>query len=219
MAPAQLLSSFLFTSLLLLLFISPSICYRPVNDKKVNLSLYYEALCPGYQYFITDGNGLIKLFKEDGLIDIVNLRFVPWGNAELKQNDTIVCQHGEEECYYNTIYACIIHALPDTFEHSMMIYCMEYMLKANNSGYRGSEVWRECAKALLYPQEPIQKCFESGLGKQLELAYGKETDNLYPPLEFHTMGGCQWSTSGKLYGLHLLYLQGLQGEKPTKSMP
>ncbi|KRY03417.1 Gamma-interferon-inducible lysosomal thiol reductase, partial [Trichinella patagoniensis] len=63
-----------------------------------------------------------------------------------------------------------------------MIYCTEYLLKANNSS--GREVWRECAQNLHYPQEPIQKCYESGLGKQLELAYGKETSDLHPPHDF-----------------------------------
>lgn len=104
MAPSQILSSFLSTSILLLLFISPSTCYsslpnykvatnhQPADDQKVNLSLYYETLCPGCQDFIIGANGLIRLFKEDGLLSIVNLRLVPWGNAKLTQNDEIVCQ-------------------------------------------------------------------------------------------------------------------------------
>jgi len=62
----------------------------PIKIPKVTLSLYYESLCPYCQAFIK--NDLLKLFVED-LIDIVNLRLVPWGNARvLEPNKTIICQ-------------------------------------------------------------------------------------------------------------------------------
>jgi interferon gamma-inducible protein 30 len=62
----------------------------PIKIPKVTLSLYYETLCPYCQAFIK--NDLLKLFVED-LIDIVNLRLVPWGNARvLEPNKTIICQ-------------------------------------------------------------------------------------------------------------------------------
>lgn len=62
----------------------------PIKIPKVTLSLYYETLCPYCQAFIK--NDLLRLFVED-LIDIVNLRLVPWGNARvLEPNKTIICQ-------------------------------------------------------------------------------------------------------------------------------
>lgn len=106
MAPLKFLSFIVLTSLL---FMSPSCCSAehdgmkvpsplnsqkakssPIKIPKVTLSLYYETLCPYCQAFIK--NDLLKLFLED-LVDIVNLRLVPWGNARvLEPNKTTICQ-------------------------------------------------------------------------------------------------------------------------------
>lgn len=140
---ARVLFSFVFISLLFTYFPSPCSCLKYADSmvvagtkqvEKVNLALYYEALCPGSREFIL--KYLVDVF-DLGLIDIVNLKLVPWGNAKLTQpNDTIVsqvtfthlhpphlilliiaplslCSVGEDECYFNTIQACAIEALPD----------------------------------------------------------------------------------------------------------
>ena len=59
------------------------------DSHKVKLSLYYEALCPFCTNFIV--NNLAKIF-ENGLISVVDLRLVPWGNAFVKDKNTWVCQ-------------------------------------------------------------------------------------------------------------------------------
>lgn len=56
-----------------------------INNEKVNLSLYYETLCPYCASFISDN--LVKVFQND-LDTIVNLRLVPWGNAFIVGNRT-----------------------------------------------------------------------------------------------------------------------------------
>ncbi|KAF5812962.1 putative gamma interferon inducible lysosomal thiol reductase GILT [Helianthus annuus] len=56
---------------------------------KVELSLYYEALCPYCENFIL--NYLYKIF-DNGLISIVDLKLSPYGNAKIRSNGTIVCQ-------------------------------------------------------------------------------------------------------------------------------
>jgi hypothetical protein len=62
-----------------------------LESQKVNLSLYYETLCPSCATFIV--NELAnKVFEED-FLSIINLRLVPYGNAQVQQpNNTIVCQ-------------------------------------------------------------------------------------------------------------------------------
>ncbi|KAJ0792235.1 putative gamma interferon inducible lysosomal thiol reductase GILT [Helianthus annuus] len=62
---------------------------QPVAAQKVKLALYYEALCPGCTDFII--NDLSKIF-DNGLIDIVDLKLSPYGNAKISSNGTIVCQ-------------------------------------------------------------------------------------------------------------------------------
>ena len=108
------------------------------SSQKVTLSLYYEALCPFCAEFIV--NRLPKIF-ETGLISSIDLQLVPWGNAAIRPDGTILChvldsscyvslalyiielghsiwlllcfQHGEAECALNAIHACAINAYPD----------------------------------------------------------------------------------------------------------
>lgn len=60
-----------------------------VDPNRVTLSVYYEALCPYCSSFIV--RNLFKIF-ENGLISIVNLRMIPWGNAVIRPNKTFFCQ-------------------------------------------------------------------------------------------------------------------------------
>lgn len=62
----------------------------PTKVERVELVLYYETLCPYCKEFIV--KELMKVFDRD-LINIVNLRLVPYGNAHIQDPDnTIVCQ-------------------------------------------------------------------------------------------------------------------------------
>ncbi|GJN31178.1 hypothetical protein PR202_gb19542 [Eleusine coracana subsp. coracana] len=56
---------------------------------KVSLELYYESLCPYCSRFIVK---LLAGIFEDGLIDAVDLRLVPYGNAHVGSNSEISCQ-------------------------------------------------------------------------------------------------------------------------------
>jgi interferon gamma-inducible protein 30 len=85
----------LFTTTLVLatLLLSFSFTTRPAASSpasdSVTVSLYYETLCPYCANFIV--NYLLKIFQ-NGLISVVNLRMVPWGNAWIQSNGTFVCQ-------------------------------------------------------------------------------------------------------------------------------
>lgn len=59
------------------------------SDQTVTVSLYYETLCPYCADFIV--NHLVKLFQ-NGLISIVNLRLIPWGNAWINPDGSFACQ-------------------------------------------------------------------------------------------------------------------------------
>jgi len=78
--------------LLLLLLVPPSSSSSSSSsapNEKVTVSLYYESLCPYCADFIV--NRLVRLFQTD-LISIVNLRLVPWGNAWIAPDGSVVCQ-------------------------------------------------------------------------------------------------------------------------------
>ncbi|XP_059428021.1 gamma-interferon-responsive lysosomal thiol protein-like [Corylus avellana] len=149
---------------------------QKANSSPVTLSLYYETLCPYCQAFIK--NNLLKLFVED-LIDIVNLRFVPWGNARvLEPNKTIICQHGPDECYLNSIEACAINIWPDVKQHFKFIECVER--QASEQKQLGEKTWNSCCQKLGLNPKPVSECYNSGHGRELILRYADETYHLNP---------------------------------------
>uniref|UniRef100_A0A5B7AAK2 Putative gamma-interferon-inducible lysosomal thiol reductase isoform X2 n=1 Tax=Davidia involucrata TaxID=16924 RepID=A0A5B7AAK2_DAVIN len=169
--------SYLFFLVLLFPTSSTSAAFSPAlspdSSEKVSLGLYYETLCPYSANFIV--NYLAKIF-DDGLIDIVDLNLVPWGNAKMRGNNTFNCQHGPSECLLNTIEACAISVWPDVNEHFPFIYCIETLVYE-----RKYPQWESCFEKLGLDPTPITDCYSSGYGKELELQYAAETNALQPP--------------------------------------
>jgi hypothetical protein len=90
MAP---LTSFLSTIVLVNL-----VCFTPTivsASNKVSVSLYYEALCPYCSGFID--NNLGRIFQ-NGLISIVDLNLIPFGNALVTSDGSIICQVRSAKC-------------------------------------------------------------------------------------------------------------------------
>uniref|UniRef100_A0A7C9DQ33 Ribonuclease T(2) n=1 Tax=Opuntia streptacantha TaxID=393608 RepID=A0A7C9DQ33_OPUST len=144
--------------------------------EKVSLDLYYESLCPYSANFIV--NELATIF-DNGLIDIVDLKLYPWGNARIRDDNSINCQHGPFECLLNTIEACAIDAWPNLNAHFPFIYCVEKLV------YKGKYLqWETCFEELGLDLKPVTDCYTSGYGKELELKYAAETDSLEPPHEY-----------------------------------
>lgn len=164
--------------LLLLLLVAPSSSSSSTSsnyDKKVTMSIYYESLCPFCADFIV--NDLVRLFQT-GLNSIVDLRMVPWGNAGIKPDGSFDCQHGNDECYLNTIEACAINMYPDVAQHFKFIRCLERLTLEN----RHNE-WFNCFQMTGLGTMPID-CSKSGNGKSIEQKYAKETAQLNPPHRF-----------------------------------
>lgn len=143
------------------------------SAKKVSLDLYYESLCPYSANFIV--NELAIIF-ENGLIDIVNLKLYPWGNAKIRGDNSIDCQHGPSECLLNTVEACAIDAWPSLNDHFPFINCVEKLVYD-----RKYPLWETCFEELGLDAKLITDCYTSGHGKELELKYAAETDSLQPP--------------------------------------
>ncbi|KAK9920353.1 hypothetical protein M0R45_028908 [Rubus argutus] len=101
----------LFLFFFILFFSIRSLSYAA---ETVSVTLYYETLCPYCADFIV--NHLANIFQ-NGLISIVNLRMVPWGNAWLNSDGSFACQHGSDECLLNTIEACTMTIYPNVNRH------------------------------------------------------------------------------------------------------
>ncbi|XP_034687975.1 gamma-interferon-responsive lysosomal thiol protein isoform X2 [Vitis riparia] len=169
--------SFVAVSLLSFLFLFSSASGAlPSDSDKVSLGLYYESLCPYSANFII--NYLVKIF-ENGLISIVDLNLVPFGNAKIRGNNTIDCQHGPAECLLNTVEACAIDVWPDLSQHFSFIYCIETLVYE-----RKYPQWETCFEKLGLDPKPISDCYNSGYGKELELKYAAETNGLQPPHKY-----------------------------------
>ncbi|XP_042456347.1 gamma-interferon-responsive lysosomal thiol protein-like [Zingiber officinale] len=166
--------------LLLLSFFVLSVSYRTTSAavassdsaSKVSVALYYETLCPYSANFIV--NYLAKIF-ENGLISIVDLELVPYGNARIR-NGTISCQHGPYECLLNTVEACAIATWPDLNEHFSFIYCVEDL--ALKHKYLE---WGSCFSKTGLDSLAVLECYDNDYGKKLELEYAAKTDALEPP--------------------------------------
>jgi len=163
--------------LILLVFLSAaSYGNCVVEEGTVSVELYYESLCPYSASFIV--NYLDKFFT-NGLIDIVDLRLIPYGNARIGPNDTISCQHGPYECVLNTVEACVINAWPNVTQHFPFINCIEKFVLAHEP-----TAWDACYKNTSLNVKLVGDCYESGYGKKLELQYAAETNSLQPPHQY-----------------------------------
>ncbi|KAM0948088.1 putative gamma interferon inducible lysosomal thiol reductase GILT, Thioredoxin-like superfamily [Dioscorea sansibarensis] len=161
--------------LLLASLVFSSLCFASsqASAPKVSLELYYETLCPYCSRFMV--NHLPKIF-DDGLISIVDLDLIPYGNARVKSNDSITCQHGPYECLLNTIEACAISVWPDVFEHFKFIYCVERLVFEHKY-----DNWETCFEETGLDSTAVLKCYEGGDGNKLELQYAAKTGALQPP--------------------------------------
>lgn len=92
------------------------------EHSKVNVTAYYETLCPGCrQSFL---HNLMKARQKIG--DFLNIELVPFGNARAYKVDDhyeFECQHGDEECFGNSFQGCAIkiHSFEDAFQ---LVHCM-----------------------------------------------------------------------------------------------
>ena len=101
---------------------------QTANAKPVNITLYFESLCPFCKEFFTDQlYPTYQLLKPTGIM-VVDI--VPYGNAEEVEVSSgfynYTCQHGPEECTGNFIENCILKYTsyePDAY--LPIIHCME----------------------------------------------------------------------------------------------
>ncbi|TRY57422.1 hypothetical protein DNTS_031419 [Danionella cerebrum] len=137
---------------------------------QVEISLYYESLCPGCRSFITE-----QLFPTWVLLkDIMRVHLIPFGNAkELPEENLFSCQHGESECDTNMMQACIISAA----NHAAfpVIYCMESSADVLNSAKPCLQLHAPFTK-----WETVESCTKGELGLTLMHRNAINTQALNP---------------------------------------
>eukprot|EP00897_Mesotaenium_endlicherianum_P003648 jgi/Mesen1/3310/ME000191S02445 len=148
------------------------------GSEKVEVVLYEEALCPYCCNFVQ--SGLKDLFTS-GLISIVNLRLVPYGNAQIAPDGSIACQHGEVECTMNLVESCAIHLAPsNTSQWFFFIECLDETAPRTLM----LDSVPACAARVGIQLAALQACYTGPLGDQLVRANAAETDALDPPHQY-----------------------------------
>ncbi|NXH60659.1 GILT reductase, partial [Rhabdornis inornatus] len=180
----------------------------------VQLSLYYESLCPACREFL-----VMKLFPTWLLLpeEMLNITLVPYGNAQERNVSgklDFECQHGPEECLGNMMEACLMHEAKNFSTYFPVIFCLE----------SGSSVTQNLEACLqIYAPEldsgRITACVQGDTGVTLMHHNAQMTDALQPQHQYVpwiTVNGkhtdeLQAQAEASLLGLvcHLY-----QGEKP-----
>ncbi|NXW73130.1 GILT reductase, partial [Hirundo rustica] len=171
----------------------------------VELSLYYESLCPACREFL-----VLKLFPTWLLLpeEMLSITLVPYGNAQVRsrpsrrrgrsrrcrrpRSDRLVpqernvsgkldfeCQHGPEECLGNMMEACLMHEAKNFSTYFPVIFCLE-------SGSSVTENLEACLK--IYAPEldsgRIAACVQGDTGVALMHHNAQVTEALEPPHQY-----------------------------------
>ncbi|KAK6467556.1 gamma-interferon-inducible lysosomal thiol reductase-like [Huso huso] len=151
---------------------------RNQSEAPVQVSLYYESLCPGCRGFL-----VMQLFPTWILLmDIMNVTLVPYGNAQEKFDGKqwqFTCQHGEEECLGNMIETCIMDILGDANKYFPVLFCMESSQDVIKSGEACLKLYEPTVQ-----WESIMTCVKGDQGNKLMHANAQLTDALKPAHQY-----------------------------------
>ncbi|XP_077560574.1 gamma-interferon-inducible lysosomal thiol reductase-like [Haemaphysalis longicornis] len=148
----------------------------PVVGKNVNLTVYYEGLCPDCYDFML--HQLLPTYTK--LEDHINLDLLPFGKAHMKvSNGTITfqCQHGPGECYVNKVQTCAVKYVHPTRKLVTFVVCMfsqEHPVKAGP----------KCAQKAETDWGVLDRCSRGPEGIQLLSEMGKRTLGHKPDINF-----------------------------------
>ncbi|XP_050304170.1 GILT-like protein 1 [Anthonomus grandis grandis] len=140
----------------------------------VNVSVYYETLCPDCINFIT--TQLHPTYLELG-DQFVHLDFIPYGNTKedvINGTTTFICQHGPKECFGNEIHGCVVY-----FER---INVTERFINCAESAYVPTSLntFKDCANKYGVSWARVEHCNTSGLAEKILGENGARTKLIQP---------------------------------------
>uniref|UniRef100_A0A8D8I7D4 Gamma-interferon-inducible lysosomal thiol reductase n=1 Tax=Culex pipiens TaxID=7175 RepID=A0A8D8I7D4_CULPI len=143
-------------------------------DDKLQVTIYYEALCYDSISFIT--NQLAPTWAR--YRERMDLKLVPFGKAYIDDSNpsdpVYYCQHGHRECTLNILHGCVLDKLP--LEKAFpVISCLM-------KGFRTS--FDECIKPSEAAKSDIEECAAGPRGATLFKQFSNETATVGSPLGF-----------------------------------
>jgi interferon gamma-inducible protein 30 len=99
--------------------------YTAICKAIPNVDVYFESLCPGCRFFIT--NTFSTFHQNPGRHMLANVTFYPYGNANETWDGSkwvFTCQHGNNECFGNIVDTCARSKMDKETFHTFLI-CLE----------------------------------------------------------------------------------------------
>lgn len=170
---------------------------------KVNVTIYYEALCGDSAKFVTTQVYPLIANQSSSIAHYLNVTFVPFGKSKFTNSSVPVnksdvanatvpstadaelpmfeCHHGEEECLGNKYQACAIQHItdkPTLYKYINCTMATGHLTKGSNYS-----VGKSCAEELKVDAATLFACVNGTEGPQLLAHYGHLTLALKPKLE------------------------------------
>ncbi|XP_075227783.1 gamma-interferon-inducible lysosomal thiol reductase-like protein isoform X2 [Lycorma delicatula] len=149
------------------------------SGSSVNMTIFYETLCPYSMKFFTSQLG--PVWKEFN--NYINVEFIPYGHAnQTYQNGTwnFKCQHGDNECKYNIYHACVINNIKNVDKVVRILTCL--MTDKQESRLIDSCMSENTIKK--NTKDKVTDCSNNNEGRELLSAYGNETNNFQPKVQY-----------------------------------
>lgn len=118
-----------------------------------------ESLCPGCGEFVE--TSLVPVYTQLGP-EVIDLQLVPFGNAHIQDDGSVLCQHGVGECDANVYELCGIDVNPDPKDYLPFIACLAKTLpKGSSDDPLDTELFEDCADSSNVWWSRIQVCHDT----------------------------------------------------------
>jgi interferon gamma-inducible protein 30 len=151
---------------------------KATKNQKLQLTIFYESLCPDCQEFMTN-DFYRNVYLKFG--DFIKFELVPYGNAK-NDDGKIKCQHGEKECAINKYHSCVLHYMPEPIP---FIVCMEARIQDGSTMDKAAEKCYYTFHVQPHVADQIIHCANGDIGDKFQQDAAKRTAEAFPDQHTH----------------------------------
>lgn len=163
-----------------------TVCEADGVKSKLNISVYYESLCPDSAKFINQQLAPVLIGNNTKLNTsisyFINVTFVPYGKSSYNINEdkkySFSCHHGPQECEGNKYQACAIKEWlhVDAAKTYAFINCTMRLAQVNKTTDYATQVVKTCSND--NDLATLKTCAEGIHGDELLLMYANMTEDV-----------------------------------------